>query len=196
MARPTKSLRDLVACVLACLLGASLLAAPSPRYALAGRVIHVDDGDTLVLLTGDLSKHKVRLSSIDAPESSHTNRASGRVGQPFAAQAQRLLASLVNGQTVQALCFESDRYARDVCEVFAGDVSINREMVLRGLAWANVADRGRYLRDKTVVDMEARARAERVGIWEQANAVAPWVWRERCWKQAVCATRTPQEKLN
>ena len=35
------------------------------------KVIHVDDGDTLVVLTPDRQKLKVRLANIDAPESSH-----------------------------------------------------------------------------------------------------------------------------
>lgn len=90
-----------------------------------GEVIHVDDGDTVVLLVAGNQQVRVRLSSIDAPEASHTKKDKGRIGQPYAENAKRYLASLVKGQTVDGNCFEQDRYGRLVCELFANGYSVS-----------------------------------------------------------------------
>lgn len=152
----------------------------------AGKVIHVDDGDTIILLTEGNAKSNIRLSSIDAPESPHTQQVSGRVGQPFSDKSGKFLASKVLGQMVNLHCFESDRYGRKVCELFLGGVSINREMVKQGWAWANQSANGRYLRDNSLIALEATARSTRLGLWAGADPVAPWEWRKVCWSQGQC----------
>ncbi len=57
----------------------------------AGRVVYVDDADTIVLLVDGRSQMKIRLSSIDAPETSHTNKERGRIGQPYSNNAGEYL---------------------------------------------------------------------------------------------------------
>lgn len=153
---------------------------------LQGKVVYVDDGDTVILLTHEMQQTKIRLASIDAPESSHTNKQRGRVGQPYANNAQHFLADLVKGQEVSAKCFEQDRYGRSVCEIFKDGRSVNAQLVSSGWAWANQASKGRYLRDKSLVDLERQARAARVGLWAGANPVAPWEWRKTCWEGGDC----------
>lgn len=159
----------------------------SKPFDASGRVVYVDDGDTLVLLVDGRTQMKIRLSSIDAPESSHTNKQTGRVGQPYSDNSGKYLASMVKGKTVDAHCFEADRYGRDVCELFVDGRSVNREMVKQGWAWANVAAQGRYLRDKSLPSMEATARVSHAGLWAGLNPVAPWEWRDVCWRQGQCA---------
>jgi len=124
-------LRHLVATTL---LPASSIGALAAGYELRGTAVHVDDGDTVVLLAAAHLQHKIRLASIDAPESSHSNRVRGRIGKPFANTSRGHLASMVKGKDVVARCYERDRYERNVCEVFVGSVSANREMVREGLA--------------------------------------------------------------
>jgi micrococcal nuclease len=46
--------------------------------------------------------------------------------------------------------------------------------VRQGMAWAFV----QYLHDKRLVQLEAQARAGRVGLWADPEPVAPWVWRK------------------
>jgi len=48
---------------------------------------------------------------------------------------------------------------------------------------------GRYLRDRSLLDLEHDARQRRLGLWADAHPVAPWVWRDQCWKAAVCPER-------
>lgn len=166
------------------LLGTTGLAESISQF---GKVIYVNDGDTLVLLVSGNQQLHVRMASIDAPETSHTNKEIGRIGQPYSENSTRYLASIVKGKEVAAHCFELDRYGRSVCEMFVGGVSVNRLMVERGWAWANTAARGRYLRDKGLPALEASARAARVGLWVGNHPVQPWEWRDVCWKQGRCS---------
>lgn len=151
-----------------------------------GKVVNVDDGDTVVLLTDGNHQMKVRLSSIDAPESDHTRQQRGKVGQPYSENSKRFLASLVKGYTVDARCYEEDRYGRSVCELFVGDVSVNQRMVREGWAWANESSKGRYLRDKSLLALQAEAQAARRGLWAGVKPIQPWDWRKSCWEDGVC----------
>ncbi len=162
------------------------LGASAKPVSQTGEVIHVDDGDTVVLLVPGNQQVHVRLSSIDAPEASHTKKETGRIGQPYAENAKRYLASLVKGQTVDAHCFEQDRYGRSVCELIANGSSVNRQMVEQGWAWANQATNGRYLRDKSLKALESKARGARAGLWAGAHPIPPWEWRSACWKNSRC----------
>lgn len=174
-----------LAIVLGCLAVLSIPAWSKP-FDVEGRAVFVEDGDTLVLLTADHTQLKIRLASLDAPESSHTKKEFGRVGQPYSDNSKKYLAALTKGKEVQAHCFELDRYERSVCDLYVDGHSVSHEMVRAGLAWANMAASGRYLRDKSLLDLEAGARADRIGLWAGRNPVEPWVWRDVCWKQGVC----------
>ena len=76
---------------------------------LKGKVVYVDDGDTVVLLVEGNRKVKVRLASIDAPESSHTRKERGRIGQPFSEGSKRFLADMVKSKNVEGVCPDIDR---------------------------------------------------------------------------------------
>lgn len=151
-----------------------------------GKVVYVDDGDTVVLLNETNAQVKIRLSSIDAPESSHTKKETGRIGQPYSENSGNFLASLVKGKVVNAHCFDTDMYGREICELFVTGQSVNQSMVANGWAWANTANHGRYLRDASLSGLESKARAAHIGIWAGANPVEPWEWRSKCWKKGQC----------
>lgn len=173
-------------CCIAIHLLVSTFAVSAWSYDVTGTVVYVADGDTVVLLVDGQRQMTIRLSSIDAPESSHANRETGRIGQPYSDNSGKYLKALVKGKRVQAHCFEADKYGRDVCELFVEGRSVNREMVIRGWAWSNVSARGRYLRDKSLPDLEAKARSSHAGLWAGSNPVEPWEWRDRCWTQGKC----------
>ncbi len=159
---------------------------PDTQYAfsLTGQVVQVADGDTLTLLVGK-RRERVRLASIDAPE---VTKDRARPGQPMAQQSRKALADLVAGKTLKVQCFEQDRYQRNVCDVMLPDGSTaNQKQVARGLAWANMEKRGRFLRDDSLRGLEREARRDRLGIWQRTDAVAPWVWRYQCWQLGQCS---------
>lgn len=144
------------------------------------RVIHVDDGDTLVAMRADGQKTKVRLANIDAPESDHGRC---RPGQPFAEKSTQALKRLVHGKTVAFVCSTLDQYERHICDVHIAETTANRELARQGLAWANRA-RPSYLRDERVAEAEREAQANARGLWSAPGAVAPWQWRRQEWSKA------------
>lgn len=153
-------------------------------FELAGRVVHMDDGDTLILLTPGNVQERIRLASIDAPEMPHGKK---RPGQPFSRAAKETLGRLLaDASAVTASCPERDRYGRAVCTVFAGKVDVNYEMVARGMAWANTA-RPEYIRDPRIPAAQAAAQTARRGLWAQPGQVPPWEWRKVCWEDARCS---------
>lgn len=163
---------------------------PAPGQAAAiefeARVVHVADGDTVTLLTRENRQLRVRLASIDAPESGRSSGERGRIGQPHAQQAKAALSLMIKGRAVRARCFDVDLYQRQVCELEGPQGDVGSAMVEAGLAWANTAASGRYLRDPRLVQLQEAARASGRGLWSDTEPVAPWIWRDQCWKQGRC----------
>lgn len=163
---------------------ASFSLAQSPDVLrLTGKVIQVSDGDTLTL-RGE-KNHKIRLASIDAPEKASGSK---RPGQPHSEASRDFLANRVAGRTLTLLCYEVDRYDRYICDIPDGHGTVNQALVAAGLAWANQQAGGRYLRDRTLPELEAKARAARLGLWAEPGPVPPWVWRRDCWNRQKCGS--------
>lgn len=140
----------------------------------------------MILLSDGRTQQKTRLSSVDAPEVGHTRQGQVELGQPYGQTARRFLNDRLTGRDVTARCFESDQYGRSVCEVFVAGSSTNRALVDAGLAWANLANNARYLRDSSMLQRQRDAKAHRRGLWADATPVAPWEWRVQCWRKHVC----------
>ena len=154
----------------------------SGSYTLTGRIVQVSDGDTINVLV-DHQTHRIRLANIDAPETGH---GSARPGQPFGEASRKHLAEYVAGKTLTLICYEKDHYGRDVCDVPVEDTTANRLQVKSGMAWANQQGAGKYLRDRSLLDLEKQAKAGRAGLWSEPKPVAPWVWRQICWQKHQC----------
>lgn len=173
----------LAALALTCAWSATATAAPSIHHA---RVIAIQDGDTFDALVSERTVLRVRLASIDAPESGHGGR---RPGQPFAAVSKTRLGQMLarDGGRVRLECHETDRHGRSVCDAFVQGVSVSRLMVSEGMAWAYSANERRYLRDRDLLVAQAKAHAMRAGLWsDHREPVAPWQWRKVCWGGGEC----------
>ncbi len=152
---------------------------------LEGKVIHVDDGDTVIVLNRENTKINVRLSDIDAPEISHGQT---RPGQPYSRRSTQSLQDLALGKIVNATCYEEDRYSRQVCTIRVSGIDVNAEQVRRGMAMANRAN-PRYLRNKEILKYEDEAREAGLGIWVKGQVpIEPWIWRKACWQKSFCGT--------
>jgi micrococcal nuclease len=171
--------------VLVLAMGGATQPQSSQTYELVGKVVRVADGDTLTLRQA--TNERIRLASIDSPEKSS---GSDRPGQPYAEAARKFLAEQVAGQSVKLLCFETDRYGRHICDVPIKDggplTTVNQSLVLAGMAWANQQAGGKYLRDKSLLLLQAQAKAAKRGIWAEPNPTPPWVWRYECWRNGKC----------
>lgn len=147
----------------------------------AAKVIHVDDGDTVVALDHNHRSTRIRLGSIDAPETAH-----GRCkpAQPRSAQAAAELSSLVKGKVIKFTCYDVDRFDRPVCDLHMGNTTANRLLASKGLAWANRAAGKRYLKDIGVADAERQAQHQKAGLWKDPSPIPPWEWRRTVWRDA------------
>ena len=154
----------------------ALLAAVAVVYALMGRlgVPVVDehapgrllavDGDTLRGPDGD-----IRLYGIDAPELHQTCEGPKGRDYPCGRDARNRLDRLTRGRTLACEARDTDRFGRTVAVCRAGDLDINRQMVMDG--WA-VAYPGRAGYENA----EADAREARRGLWSGVFQ-PPKAWR-------------------
>ena len=153
--------------------------AQSGSSELRGKIVAIEDGDTVTLLNEAREQIRIRLADIDAPEVAHGAK---RPGQAFGQASRQSLAEMAFGQEARAVCREADQYGRRICRIHVGETDVNLEQVRRGLAWPYV----KYLKDPALVPVAERARQDRTGLWADKAPVAPWDWREGCWKADRC----------
>ncbi len=155
------------------LLVCSVSSCLTPRT-VEGTVTRVTDGDTLILVTEEGTKLKVRLYGIDAPEIRHEEVP----GQPYGREARDALKELALGRNAMLEIVDIDTHKRMVCIVRVSGVDINREMVRGGFAWAY----RRYLSApyaSVYIAAEKEARNRRLGLWRQANPDPPWNFKRK-----------------
>ena len=136
---------------------------------LRGPVLRVHDGDTITI-GGYPEPVSVRLEGIDAPE----------LAQPYGQQAQVALESALLGKTVVVTHSKNDRYGRVVGSVFTEDCRhANLDQLATGLAWFYRAYQCELFGQVRglFAEAEAKAKAERRGLWLQATPQAPWLYR-------------------
>lgn len=102
--------RSLVTLLAGIAISGALFAEP-----IVGRVVGVDDGDTLTVLDALKHQHKIRLAGIDAPEG----------GQAFGQPSKQTLSDCAFGKQVTVDGDKSDRYGRRVGKVTVGAVDCN-----------------------------------------------------------------------
>ena len=147
-----------------------LVGIPAPASVLEGKVVGIQDGDTLTLLDAGERSFRIRLLGIDAPEK---NQAFGKV-------AKQVLSDRVFGRQVQVMTRGVDRYGRTLGKVLFQGQDVNLEMLEEGLVWFYEhyagtqfpGDAARY------AAAQAAARKARKGLWAYPDPVEPWAWRK------------------
>lgn len=130
---------------------------------LQGKVVSVADGDTLRMVV-DGREVTVRLEGIDAPERR----------QAFGNRSRGALAEMVAQRNVSVLSLGLDQFGRTLGIVTVDGENINARLVAEGWAW-----RYKHSRDEELARLEAEARRERRGLWEDRDPVPPWEFRAR-----------------
>jgi micrococcal nuclease len=150
--------------LLAFLITYSLISAANP---ITGKVVNVNDGDTVTLLLGNSTTIKVRLSEIDAPEKN----------QPWGQKSKEALTSLVATKIVSVHVNGKDRYGRTLGTLLIGNENINKLMVKRGNAWPYT----KYVVDQEYFDLQAYAKTKKIGLWalNPDQIIPPWEWRQK-----------------
>lgn len=129
-----------------------------------GPLLWVTDGDSLRMLIRGRDT-EVRLADVDAPERE----------QPYGWNAKLQLIDLVRDKHLVILPRDVDQYGRIVGWVWAGEVAVNRELVVRGSAWFYA----KYANGDAYYHVEQEARNAKRGLWALpiADRKEPWVWR-------------------
>jgi micrococcal nuclease len=141
----------------------SLAAMTSSAQVLTGKVVGIADGDTLTLLV-DNQTYQIRLAEIDAPEKA----------QAFGQKSKALLSELCFKKAATA-SVTGTSYNRYVAKVDCDGIDVARLMVRNGLAWVYV----KYApRNSPLYALEAAARSERLGLWQDNEPTPPWAFRK------------------
>lgn len=150
---------------------------------LVGKVVDVDDGDTITVWN-EKGYYKVRLAGIDTPETSRNAKFKRDTTKVYingefnifikvppdmlleiGYQAKDVMRRLVLGKEVTVEIIDVDRYRRNVGWVWLGskgNVLVNEYMVSRGLARPYML-RGLYA--GRIKEAEKKAKAQRLGIY-------------------------------
>ena len=138
-------------------------------------VLRIYDGDTIQVRGAGLT-FKIRLVGIDAPETGYGKRK----GQPFGRESGQYLDTLVKDESVRLKSYGSDRYNRQLAEVFVGEKNINLAMVRAGLAEVYQGKRAPGLNARPYFEAETAARESGTGMWVQGNSyTSPREWRRQ-----------------
>jgi len=134
-----------------------------------GLVVGIADGDTITLRDTDNKQHKIRLGGIDAPER----------GQPYGNVSRQHLSDLAFGKMAKVDCYKTDRYGREVCNVYVDDKDVGLAQIEAGLAWwfRKYAQEQSKQQASQYLAAESRAGMNKVGLWRDAKPVPPWEWR-------------------
>ena len=138
-------------------------------------VIGVADGDTIRVRCGEPGRYEqlsIRLSAIDAPEKA----------QPFGDHSKRALSDLCFEQRATIRPIATDRYGRTVADVECRGRDAGTEQVRAGMAWVYTKYAAAY---PQLYPIELAARRAAVGLWHDAQPVAPWEWRQAGRKAAL-----------
>ena len=141
----------------------------SPPAIFGGRVVAVEDGDTIVVLDDGNGTYKIRLQGIDAPEG----------GQAFGDRSGQSLSDMVFGKQVEIEWSKRDRYRRLVGKVLREGDDVCLQQIKAGMAWHYKY----YQNEQSANDSELYANAEneartgRLGLWSDENPVPPWQFR-------------------
>lgn len=149
---------------------------PVSAETLLGRVVSVQDGDTLTVRVAG-QRVKVRLTGIDAPERD----------QPFGEQSRQSLSRMALNRTASVAVRKIDDYGRTIGVVTVAGLNVEAEQVRRGLAWVY----RQYRHDPQLLALEAEAKAARRGLWAEANPKPPWDWRHSGQSQQASERSAP-----
>ncbi len=150
-----------------------LITFPAPAETVhQGKVVKIADGDTLTILV-DKQQFKILLSDIYTPERK----------QPFGTRAKQALSELAFGKQARVVEVAVDRYGRIVGRVYVGDIDVNRELVAQGFAGVY----RKYSNDAELLELEAEAKRQKLGLWADSHPIPPWDWRrgERTGKRSA-----------
>lgn len=128
------------------------------------KVVGIKDGDTIVVLLEGKTQKTLRLAEVDCPES----------GQAFGKNAKQFTSDAVFGKEITFEKTDEDRWGRTIAKVYYDeDLYLSAEIIKAGMGWWYY----RYSDDESLGELESQARENKLGLWQDPNAIAPWEFR-------------------
>lgn len=129
------------------------------------KVIGISDGDTITVLSESNTQIKIRLAEVDCPESK----------QPFGNNAKQYTSSQVFGKQIIFYQTDEDRYGRTIAKVYYDSGKyLSEEIIKAGMGWWYF----KYSNNKKLGEIQNQAKSKRLGLWQDKNPIAPYVWRK------------------
>ena len=142
-----------------------LLLSSAPTLAdIAGKVLAVEDGDTVQIVDADSVVYTVQLRCVDAPE----------LGQEAGSASAGYLARLIAEKTVAVTSDAVGENAQVTGTIMLRGADINFRMIRAGHAWHDPKQRCGPAWDTA----QRRAQESGRGLWSQPAPVPPWDYRE------------------
>ena len=152
---------------------------PTHINTLEGLVVGVSEGDHITVNSFG-TEINVQLYGIAAPQTAKVDKFTGwsKAGQPYAEEAFRALSIKILHQQVKVeirrtFLYKNSDKQQALAVVYLDGRNINLEMVADGWAWAfqKLASKADFTQYQAV---EKRARAKRIGLWNQGIPQPPW----------------------
>jgi micrococcal nuclease len=128
------------------------------------KVVGIIDGDTIKCLSEDKELIKIRLASIDAPESK----------QPYGQISKQNLSRMIFGKMVQVIFSSQDKYSRTIGTIYYQNKDINLEQVNHGYAWVF----REFSKNPIYYVAELNAKKHKLGLWQDKAPIYPSIWRK------------------
>lgn len=144
------------------------LAVPAGAAVISGRIVAVNDGDTLTIESEAHSQSSVRLLAADAPARA----------QDFGERATANLSAMAFHRLAQADCPKLGRDGTPLCRVVVEGQDLGLEQIRAGMAWWYRPDGSQQSPDERAEyeRAEFQAKLRRYGLWNSKNPVPPWDW--------------------
>ena len=140
---------------------------------LEGRVIKVEEGDLIHILTSNKDTVFLRLSNIDCPEQ----------GQPYFDNAKNLTEKLCLNKKVKFYIKGTTDDGIETGVVFlTKKESLNSKLLEEGLAWYFQKGLQITIDTQTLANAEEEAKATKKGLWRSKDPVAPWIYKRNITK--------------
>lgn len=136
---------------------------------LEGKVVLVYEGDVISIEGKNHKIYSIHLQGIDAPDEK----------QSYFKKSKNRLADLILGKEVRVIVHKKADFDRYIGSVYFEGRDVGLTQIEDGMAWhykalsyeQSAEDRKRYAL------AEQKARADRKGLWEDKDPVAPWDFR-------------------
>jgi len=151
-------------------------AADKPQYAgdapkvvmVQGHILSIDDSDRVTFVGKDGTVYATSLLAVDSPDQN----------QNYYKKAKKRLSDLLDGKDVTAIVRKNDN-GRYLASVYVAGQDVSLRLLQDGFAWyfpghwkeLNASEREKYSM------AESASKTAKLGLWEDKEPVAPWVFR-------------------